>query len=142
MLLSEALSLLDGDYEAGCVEYYARMKPDPWQVAHDKLEAKVTAPQDVLDGAVDEFCNELKNLQAAYRLVKPKDRPQPMPWNTAFYAKDMAQSNERQAKNDRACVDCMTTKGLVPYRTENGMIPICGPCKKVRAVAPQPGLGI
>lgn len=140
MTLSEALSLLAVEYPEGCAEYFGRMKPDPWQAAHDELEKHIKEPEELLNAAVDRFYSELQNLQASYKVSGVKAKP--LPWNSAMNSPSLGAAKERWAKVDHRCADCMTDKGLGPLKTENGFIPICSPCKKARAVATQPGLGI
>lgn len=140
MTLSEALSLLAVDYPEGCSEYFGNMKNDPWQAAHDELEKHIKEPEELLDAAVDRFYGEILNLQASYKVSGVKARA--MPWNSGFNSPSPEVAKDRIAKMDHRCADCMTNVGLSPLRTKEGFIPICGPCKKARAVATQPGLGI
>lgn len=132
MKLSEALSIIAAEYPEGCLEYYARMNPDPWSQAHEELEKHIRAPEEILDSKVDQFCSEIRGLEAAYKLLPKKHHVSPRPMVSGFYAGNVERANHRAAQVEQSCVDCMTKNNLVPLRTENGMVPICKACKNAR----------
>jgi len=130
MNLSEALFCLFADKPEECAIYYGQMKDDPWQKAHDELEAHITAPQDVLDEEVGKFVTKIKMLETAYKMSGVKVRPSV--FTSALYAKSEDHVKVAIATVDHRCIDCMTDRHLVLIVIEGKASPICKACKSAR----------
>lgn len=113
MKLSDFLEAVNAMYIPGLVKFYAGMKPDPWQAAHDKLEVSLLTkdPQIIADATKTTF-NELKRLRDAYA-QGVQTKPQPEPYE-AFFNPSIADNFENQIE---ACRVCGSKKDLVTMST-------------------------
>jgi hypothetical protein len=66
--LKQALDEIGKSYVSGCIEFYGRQKPDPWQQELDTLEAmiKIGNATDIKK-AIDAFETNCKGLLARYK---------------------------------------------------------------------------
>lgn len=130
MQLSEALYCLFVNEPAECASYYARMKDDPWQLAHDELEDCLAKPQEILDSAVEKFVAKIKQLEAAYKMSGEKVKPSI--FHSALYARDAQDAKAAIACLDHHCFECMTGENLTVIRIDGKAVPICKSCKLKR----------
>lgn len=63
MTISEALEEVSRIYPPGCAKYFERMRPDPWQAAHDELERNIKgADEETIDISCELFVRKCKTL--------------------------------------------------------------------------------
>jgi len=102
MKLSVFLEEVNKIYIPGLVRFYGNMKPDPWQAAHDKLEAAlITKDEIIISATIRSVFTELKRLADAYKAGMQSPVPAE-PWE-AFHKPEIADHFENKIKACRVC---------------------------------------
>lgn len=130
MKLSQALEEVAAHYVPGVIAYYGKMKPDPWQQAHDDLELVLSTQNEaLLDAAADRFVSRCKELSLRFKEEgKAPRRVTPMDgWGLGSEKRVDAWIGRK----DKAC-HCGETKGLkiVPVYPDSAEVTVqCGRCE-------------
>ena len=126
MNLSDALRSINDNHPDGAVEFYAKMKDDPWQKAHDSLDISIREKTFEPGVAVQAFYAEIRRLQDLFRQSGVSQKAHPA--NVGFYAPTEREGSRRMAVQERYCVVCGTTKSLTFVRVEGKPTPCCESC--------------
>jgi len=126
MYLSEALDLINANHPDGAVEFYSKMKDDPWQKAHDTLEASLKSPGSDTEVAIQAFYAEIRRLQDLFKQSGIKQKAEP--WNIGFHSPSKEEAAARSARQEQVCVGCGTTKKLKFVSYLGKATPTCAAC--------------
>jgi hypothetical protein len=133
----EALEKISAKYAPGVVAYYGQLADDPWQKAHDDLQASLISKDfDVIHAAADAFyqrCSELldhfKRNSRASKEVSLKD---------AFELGSPELVKAIQSVKYKECYRCQTKEGLSleAYGPEALQVRVaCPQCKAKKGAA-------
>lgn len=117
MLIHEALEEVSRFYSPGCANHYGRMKPDPWQSAHDELERQIGGADNESIGMASElFVRKCKVL--VQRFEKETGGGFEMTKQDAFH---MSPDRVRRYQSIRfkQCVSCGTEENLKAERAKD-----------------------
>lgn len=130
MNLSEALHLINEHHPDGAVEFYAKMKDDPWSRAHEALNSELKTRGCDVGVAVQAFYAEIRRLQDLYRNAGHPVKAHPA--TIGLHSNTETQVAQRFATQAETCVYCGTTKKLMAIRIEEKLTPCCKDCRAKR----------
>lgn len=126
MKMSDALRSINDNHPDGAVEFYSKMKEDPWQKAHEDLDQAIRTRSIDQDLAVQSFYAEIRRLQDVFRSSGVKQKAHPA--SIGMYAPTDRDVSQRMATQERYCVVCGTSKSLTFVRVEGKPTPCCESC--------------
>lgn len=133
MSYSEALKAVNKAYVPGVVAFYDKMKPNPWQDAHDALERAIDAGLDDHGRAraAKNFQDRLIQLISAYRAASI---PQPRHLDVRDGLTIAPTEADRLASvKQRICYACETGKDLTIEAAEPGSAKVRLVCQAHKA---------
>lgn len=111
MTLSQALDAVSKFYVPGVVGYYAKLTPDPWQMAHDQLEdIALLEDEELRDHACQRFvfrCRELVDRFKAEGQGRLRHD-----FRDSFVIGDPTRDRAWRSRREKACYKCEARSGL------------------------------
>lgn len=126
MKMSDALRSINDNHPDGAVEFYAKMKDDPWGKAHEDLDQAIRTKSIDSELAVQAFHAEIRRLQDHFKASGIKQKAHPA--NVGFYAPTEREGSRRMAAQERYCVVCGVSKGLTFVKVDGKPTPCCEAC--------------
>jgi hypothetical protein len=126
MHLSDALKLINENHPDGCVEFFSKMKDDPWDKAHRDLDTVLKMRDTDASVSIQAFYAEIRRLQDVFKSSGVKQKAHPA--NIGFYAPSEKMAAARFAKQEQCCVVCLTDKNLQIIKVEGKPTPCCESC--------------
>lgn len=103
MKLSEFFAKVQRLYVPGVIQHYGKMKDDPWQASHDKIEnALLTQDQSIIESAAYTASVELDRLIKYYKSVTASAVVIPNPME-AFFSNGLVDYFENKNQECREC---------------------------------------
>jgi len=113
MLLSEALTEISNIYPPGCVSFYSKMDPDPWQKIHDDLEHQVVtdATEEGISIAAEMFAKRARGLIKRFLQEAGSAQFEITPADSFHMSPERVK--RAQSTKFKHCLMCETTEDLL-----------------------------
>lgn len=129
MKMTDALEVVSKMYIPGAVAHYDRMKPNPWQKAHDEFEGMILhSSGELREMACSRFIDKIRILLDRYKknLI---DIPDVSPVD-AFILGDVDRVKRFQSRKNHCCFVCESTLNISLISNDKAQVAVvCAPCK-------------
>lgn len=137
MKLHQALAEVAKTYIPGVAKFYQGMNPDPWQDAHDQLEAAVKSDnEDAVSAASLGFVARCKALIKQFQ--DNGKATHGISAADAFHLGSEDRLRRRMSLKKKACAYCEGTEALkikADPENETMVVVVCGSCAEKRSIA-------
>jgi hypothetical protein len=129
MKFSEALDIVNKNYVVGCADFYGKMPNDPWQRAHDMLDAALlTKDNTIITSATKQFASTLLSLIEKYKEFSGGQTPK-LSIADAFYIADPEKVRTLHAAQRKVCIYCEAESDLSLVNKAGQAVIMCNNCK-------------